>query len=366
MAASCVDGFGRKINYLRVSITDRCNLRCVYCMPEEGVTWLPHEDILRYEEIERIVRVGTGMGIDRVRVTGGEPLVRRGVTGFIGRLSAIKGLHDLSLTTNGVRLPEMAAGLAEAGLNRVNISLDTLRPERFAEVSRVDAHERVLAGVEAALGAGLRPVKLNVVVMRGFNDGEVADFAALTLERPLHVRFIELMPLGESGKLEEDRFVPSAEIKARLEERRPLLSPPPVPGQGPAQYYRWGHGAMGTVGFISAISEHFCASCNRLRLTADGRLHPCLAMDRTVDIRGALRSGVDDDELAAVIAQAIGRKPRRHHMTAGLGGTVAQAAAMDASGDAGAEGPAEPGEPGSEAAVDSEEIKRRRMFRIGG
>ncbi len=366
MITDCVDGFGRKINYLRVSITDRCNLRCVYCMPEEGVVWLPHDDILRYEEIERIVRVGVGLGIDRVRVTGGEPLVRRGVVEFIGRLAAIQGLQDISLTTNGVNLPEMAGALASAGLRRVNISLDTLQPERFAQVSRVDAHAKVLAGVEAALAAGLHPVKLNVVVLRGFNDDEVADFAALTLTRPVHVRFIELMPLGESGKIEEDRFVASAEIKARLERVRPLLAPPPVPGQGPAEYFQWGEGAVGTVGFISAISEHFCASCNRLRLTADGRLHPCLAMDRTVDIRTALRGGADDREVAGIILEAVGRKPRRHYMSAGLTGAVAEAAAADPAGDV--EGDAARGvdSPADDGPADHEEIKRRRMFRIGG
>ena len=339
------DNFGRKINYLRVSITDPCNLRCVYCMPEDGVAWLAHEDILRYEEIERIVRVAVRMGIDRVRVTGGEPLVRRGVVPFIGRLAAIKGLDDISLTTNGVLLPEMAADLQAAGLRRVNISLDTLRPDRFSQVSRAPAHDRVLAGVEAALAVGLDPVKLNVVVMRGFNDDEAADFAALTLDRPLHVRFIELMPLGESGSIEVDRFVPSTELKARLERVRPLMAPPPVTGQGPAEHFRWGEGAAGTVGFISAISEHFCATCNRLRLTADGRLHPCLAMDRTIDVREVLRSGADDDALAAVIARAIGQKPQRHHMSAASGAvTVAEA----------------------EAAADSEEMRRRRMFKIGG
>jgi cyclic pyranopterin phosphate synthase len=309
-----LDAFDRPIEYLRVSVTDRCNLRCVYCMPEEGVSDIPHARILRYEEIERVVRVAVGMGVKHVRITGGEPLVRRGVVDLVAMLDEIEGLDDLSMTTNGVLLPRYAGALAEAGLDRVNVSLDTLDPERFGRVTRWGSLEDVLAGRAAALEAGLRPVKVNTVVVRGLNDDEVVDFAALTLRSDWHVRFIEVMPLGRGAHWAGDGVVASSEIRERIESALGPLEP--VRGErgaGPARYYRL-PGAEGTLGFISPVSEHFCYACNRLRLTSDGRVLPCLLSSQSVDLRAALRSGADDGALRALLAKAVGAKPEGHSL----------------------------------------------------
>lgn len=306
------DAYDRPIQYLRVSVTDRCNLRCVYCMPEEGVNKLPHDDILRNEEIVRIVRIAVEMGLVHIRLTGGEPLVRRGIVDLVAELSHIPGLDDLSMTTNGILLRQYAEPLARAGLQRINLSLDTLRPERFRQITRWGSLEDVLAGREAALAAGLRPVKVNMVVIRGLNDDEVVDMARLTLQPDWHVRFIEVMPLGAGTQWSGNGVVPSAEIRARIEEA--LGSLMPVYGGigiGPARYYRLPD-AAGTVGFISAVTEHFCQGCNRLRLTSDGRLLPCLLSDLSLDLRTPLRNGASDDDLRALILQAITAKPRGH------------------------------------------------------
>ena len=301
------DAYNRPINYLRVSVTDRCNFRCLYCMPPGGVQLIPHEDVLRYEEIELIVRAAASLGLSKVRLTGGEPLVRLGIANLVHDIAKVPGIDDLALTTNGVLLTAKARDLARAGLRRVNVSLDTLRPERFYRVTRGGELAKVLAGIEAARAAGLTPVKINTVVVRGLNDDEVADIARTTIERDWHVRFIELMPLGRSSDWAHDGYVSTEEIKARVETLGPLTPA----GNGPARYYRL-PGATGTVGFISPVSEHFCFQCNRLRLTADGKLRPCLLRADEVDLRAALRDGAGVAEVAELIARAVRLKPEGH------------------------------------------------------
>lgn len=312
------DAYDRPIQYLRVSVTDRCNLRCVYCMPEEGVAKLSHQDVLRNEEIVCIVRIAVETGFAHIRLTGGEPLVRKGIVDLVAELARIPGLDDLSMTTNGILLRQYAAPLARAGLRRINISLDTLRPERFRQITRWGNLEDVLAGREAALAAGLRPVKINMVVIRGLNDDEVVDMARMTLQPDWHIRFIEVMPVGAGVYWSGDGVVSSMEIRARIEEALGPLTPIPAEaGIGPARYYRL-PGAAGTVGFISAITEHFCRFCNRLRLTSDGRLLPCLLSNATIDLRTPLRHGATDEELRALFMQAVIAKPRGHTLAEGV------------------------------------------------
>ena len=317
------DTHGRTIDYLRISLTDRCNYRCIYCMPEEGVQQLAHEDILRIEEIEQAVRIAAGMGIRSVRLTGGEPLVRKGVTDLVRAISTTPGIENVSMTTNGVLLPKMADDLRAAGLSRVNISLDTLDPDQFRAITRRGQLHETLDGIDAALAAGFNPVKINAVAVRSLNQDYLA-FARLSVDRPLHVRFIEYMPVGESsgshgcGWGKED-VVPSEELFEIINERaREAGMPELVPagddrplGWGPARYFEF-PGAKGTVGFISPLSRHFCSECNRLRLTADGKLRPCLFSDDEYDLRTALREGADADQ-RAVFARALGAKPDEHH-----------------------------------------------------
>jgi len=317
-----VDPVGRPIYYLRISVTDRCNLRCLYCMPEEGVPWLPKEEVLTLEEIARVVRVAAQMGLRRVRLTGGEPTVRRGLVELVRWIAATPGIEDVAMTTNGIALAAMAQDLARAGLRRVNISLDTLRPDRFRAITRWGDINDVFAGIEAARRAGLRPLKLNVVVMRGINDDEVVDFARTTLSEDWEVRFIELMPFldeeascakGEGGF--DLQFVPTREVRRRIEAALgPLQPAESESGAGPARYYRL-PGARGLVGFISPLSEtHFCATCNRMRLTADGKVRPCLLTDHEVDLKGVLRSGASDEELKGALLLALRTKPDAHHL----------------------------------------------------
>lgn len=312
-----VDGYQRTIQYLRISVTDRCNLRCVYCMPPEGVPFIPHERILRFEEIEVIVRAAAELGIHKVRLTGGEPLVRLGITDLVRRIAAVPGIDDLSMTTNAILLADYARELKANGLQRVNISLDTLRPERFHAMTRLGRLEDALAGIRAAHEAGLEPVKVNSVVVRGVNDDEVVDLARKSIEG-WNVRFIEWMPVGEEScgaGWTAEQVVTSAEIRACIEDVfGPLLPAGMRVGGGPARYYRI-DGAAGTIGFISAVSEHFCFQCNRLRLTADGQLRPCLLSDVEVDLRAALRQGAGVPEIRELIVEAIGIKPQRHHLT---------------------------------------------------
>jgi cyclic pyranopterin phosphate synthase len=319
-----VDPFQRVISYLRVSVTDRCNLRCVYCMPEEGIEFQPREEILSYEEILAIVRVGASMGMRKVRLTGGEPLVRHGIADLVAMINGVPGIEDISLTTNGIALPRMAAPLARAGLRRVNISLDTLRPERFHQITRWGRYEDVMEGIAAAREAGLSPIKINVVVMRLINDDEVLDFARSTYEQDWDLRFIELMPfLEEQETCIKDTslvlgFVPTEEIKQQIERELGPLEPSQTKvGHGPARYFKLAE-AKGNVGFISPVSEkHFCESCNRMRLTADGKIRPCLLTDHEVDVKSILRGGGDEEALREGILEALRTKPDAHHLTDG-------------------------------------------------
>lgn len=311
------DNYLREINYLRISVTDRCNLRCCYCMPEEGVRSMPHGEILRLEEIEEIVRAASLVGIKKVRLTGGEPLLRRGLEDLIRRISKIPGIDDITLTTNGLLLPARAQALKEAGLKRVNISLDTLREDRYREITRVGNLSEAWEGIQSALAAGLHPVKLNNVVIRGINDDEVVTMARLTVNRPLHLRFIELMPIGVSNAWAVDRFVPAAEIADVINKKLGRLLPVKKPkGDGPAKYYRL-KGAEGTVGFITSMSDHFCEKCNRLRLTSSGGLRPCLYDSREIDLKTPLRRGATLREIADLLLDAVASKPDRHHMQEG-------------------------------------------------
>jgi len=305
------DSFGRRITYLRVSVTDRCNLRCVYCLPDSGVRWLPREEILRFEEIRDVVAAGAGLGIRRVRLTGGEPLVREGLDELVRMLAAIPELDDLSLTTNGVLLARQARALARAGLRRVNVSLDTLQADRFRQITRFGSIEDVWDGIDAAWQAGLDPVKLNVVVMRGINDDELAAMGRLTLEQPLHIRFIELMPIGDF--FSPEKVVPAAEILERLEGLGCLEPVEGLAGCGPARTLRV-PGAAGTIGIIGAVTQSFCASCNRLRLTATGRLRPCLDDEQSVDLKPALRPMTSPRALEQLIAHTVSVKPEQHTM----------------------------------------------------
>jgi cyclic pyranopterin phosphate synthase len=313
-----LDAYNRPISYLRISVTDRCNLRCIYCMPEKGVPSRPHEQVLRYEEIETIVRAAADLGISKIRLTGGEPLVRLGIADLVRKIARIDAIDDLAMTTNGVLLARHAQELADAGLDRVNISLDTLDPDRFRRITRRGRLNDVLAGIDAARRAGLEPIKINTVVIRGLNDDEVVDLAAKSLEAPWwNIRFIELMPVGD-GELMieawEEQVVTAGEIRERIEAALGKLKPVKMhTGNGPARYHRL-PGGQGTVGFITPISEHFCYRCNRLRLTADGQLRPCLLSDQEIDLRTPLRRGADADEIKALIVEGINRKPMHHHL----------------------------------------------------
>lgn len=312
----CRDAYERPISYLRVSVTDRCNLRCVYCMPEEGVSLRAHSQILSFEEITRIVAAAARLGIFRVRLTGGEPLARLGLVNLVSMIREIPEVEDLSLTTNGILLPSVAEPLAAAGLNRVNVSLDTLRPERYRAITRRGDLANVLQGIEAAHRAGLEPVKINMVVIRGLNDDEVVDFARHTMILGWHVRYIEVMPLGGGSHWAGDGFVSNDEVRESVERELGPLRPVTSNGGGPARYYRLPEG-IGTIGFISPVSQHFCHSCNRLRLTADGHLRPCLLSDQEIDIRTPLRAGASDEELLDIVAKAVAAKPARHRLQEG-------------------------------------------------
>ena len=310
------DSFQRPINYLRISVTDRCNLRCIYCMPAEGVLLMSHRDILTYEEIYSVARAATELGINKVRLTGGEPLVRLGLTELVKMLAQIDAIDEISLTTNGTLLSRYAAELKQAGLKRVNISLDTLKSGRFRFITRGSLNlDDVLEGIEAARAVGLNPVKLNMVVMSGINDDELLDFAARTINDEWHVRFIEFMPVAGVCTT-ASYFVPVSDMRKRLEllgELEPCL---PGVGNGPAKYFRFPN-ARGTIGFITPVSEHFCFHCNRLRLTADGRLRPCLLADDEVDLKQPLRSGISSAGLKQLIKAAVADKPLRHHLAEG-------------------------------------------------
>jgi cyclic pyranopterin phosphate synthase len=333
-----IDSFGRRIDYLRISVTDRCNLRCVYCMPPEGVRWREPAEILSFEEIERFAAAAVEEGISKIRLTGGEPLVRTGIVGHVARLREITGIEAIAITTNGVLLPRYAQELVDAGLTRVNISLDSLDPEVFRAVTRGGRLEDTMAGIDAAYEAGMHPVKINVVVVKSLNQ-DLLSFASLTRERPIHVRFIEYMPVGGEGEPAPggacgadntagawtiEDHVPSDEILARLTSEgaaagfgdlETVARGDAPGGWGPASYYRF-PGAPGTIGVISPLSHHFCGECNRLRLTADGKLRMCLFSDDELDARVVLRGGTEAD-LHALVKEALARKPESHNMRIG-------------------------------------------------
>jgi cyclic pyranopterin phosphate synthase len=319
------DPLKRCIDYLRVSITDRCNLSCVYCKPRARLQMLAHHEILRYEEIQRLVSVAVALGIARVRITGGEPLVRRGVLGFIAALRKIDGIKDISLTTNGVLLDEMAEGLRDAGISRLNVSLDSLNAQKFREITGSDSWDRVWRGINRAEEIGFSPLKINMVPVKGINDGEVADFARLTLGRNIHVRFIEFMPIGANDRWHSDSCVTAGEIRSVIEREVGSLVPyTAAKSAGPSDNYQIA-GAQGVIGFISPISKHFCASCRRLRLTADGKIRPCLLSDTEIDVKSPLRGGCDDRELERLLRLALEIKPERHYINE-AGGRCSQRA----------------------------------------
>jgi cyclic pyranopterin phosphate synthase len=305
------DGFGRKIEYLRISVTDRCNFRCLYCMPVTGLEWLPKSDILSYEEIAQVVRELAPLGLRRLRITGGEPTLRPQLERLIGMLRSIPEIEDISLSTNGARLPDLARSFQQAGLDRVNMSADSLRSERIRSISRRNTEFDPIGAARAAETAGLSPIKINVVVLRGINDDELCDFARLTIEHEWHVRFIELMPVGEMRQLTWDHIVPSTEVLHRLEEigaLEPVSGP--TKGNGPAQYFRF-EGARGSVGVITPMSHTYCGDCNRVRLTANGRLRTCLFGTDEIDLRTPLREGLP---LEPFFRSALSSKPKEHHL----------------------------------------------------
>jgi GTP 3',8-cyclase len=304
-----LDQFGRRIEYLRISVTDRCNFRCLYCMPVAGLPWLPKSSILSYEEIAEIVRQLAPLGLKRLRITGGEPTLRPQLDQLVAMLRAVDGIEDIALSTNGVRMRELAPALRAAGLDRLNMSVDSLRPERISAIARRNLGFDPVDAAQAAQDAGLGPIKINMVVMRGINDDEVLDLARLTLEHPWHVRFIELMPVGELSALTWEHVVPSNEIKARIALLAPLHADAgPERGNGPAQYYRFPD-APGSVGFITPMTHTYCSTCNRVRLTADGRLRTCLFGDHEVDLRAPLRAG---EPLEPHFVRALAEKPKEH------------------------------------------------------
>ncbi len=306
------DAFGRNITYLRLSITDRCNLRCFYCMPQADFNWMPPEDILRFEEIVQITRVLSGLGVKKVRFTGGEPLVRRDVVNLVRDVSILPGVEETCLTTNGVLLKQMAPRLFEAGLRHLNISLDTLHPERFAAITGRDNFQQVWEGIEKGIALGFFPVKINFVMMRGKNDDEIVDFARLTRRYPIDVRFIEFMPIGKGSKWGRNHFLSSDEAMGRIKEGLGPLVPVDIdPGGGPAAMYAI-EGGIGRIGFISPLSHRFCSKCNRLRITADGRVRLCLFSDAEMELRDMLRKGVTDKQLAMFFSDIILRKPARY------------------------------------------------------
>jgi len=305
------DSFGRRINYLRISVTDRCNLRCIYCMPPEGVPSIPHGELLSYEEVSTVAQVAAGLGINKIRLTGGEPLVRAELPKLVGMLSQIKGIDEVSLTTNGTLLRKHALELKEAGLRRINISLDTLKVDKFRKITRFGELKDTLGGIKAVRDAGLDPLKINMVVMRGINDDEVLDFTSMTYKQGWHVRFIELMPFADIVGI-----VPCSEVRQRIRSLG-SLEPCRLTGNGPARYYRLS-GAKGTVGFICPISEPFCSKCNRLRLTSDGQLSPCLLSDDGIDLKGPLRSNASMQQIERLILKAIASKPKQHHLAQGI------------------------------------------------
>lgn len=310
-----IDQYNRRLNYLRISLTDRCNLRCLYCLPRKGIPKLNHEDILTYEEILRLARIAVNLGVDKIRLTGGEPLLRKGIYEFIRNVRALPGLRDISLTTNGVYLKKNAEKIKSCGIKRINVSLDTLRPERYEKITGYDSFHEVWEGIELARKLRFHPIKINMVVIRGMNDDEVVDFARLSQQHPYHIRFIEYMPIGLTGPEGDLHHVPNSLIKEQLSKLWKLSSVGNGIHDGPARRFKF-EGAPGEIGFISPISHHFCHVCNRLRLTASGGLRPCLLSNEEEDLRGPLRSGVADHALAEIFLNASRKKLEGHRLPA--------------------------------------------------
>lgn len=300
------DKFKRDITYLRVSVTDRCNLRCKYCMPPEGIEKKDHEDLLSLEEIYKIIKVSTRLGIKKIRFTGGEPLVRTGITKLIKNVSQLKGIEEITLTTNGILLPKYIKELKQAGLNRVNISLDTLRPERYRDITRCGDINKALEGIKVAQKYGMKPIKINVVLMKGFNDDEIEDFARLTIDKDVIVRFIELMPFGERYSWTKDKYLSNSRVLDKVDNLEEI----DYDKGSPSRYYKI-KGAKGKIGLINPISRHFCNTCNRIRLTADGNIKPCLHSDLEIDMNKYLGS---DEEIYKGLLEAVNRKPSQHHI----------------------------------------------------
>ncbi len=308
-----IDKYGRVHDYLRVSVTDRCNLRCIYCMGPEGVPYIPHQEILTYEQILEVVRAAVDLGVTKIRVTGGEPLVRKGVLYLVEQIAGLPGVQDLSMTTNGVLLSRYAGDLKAAGLHRVNISLDSLNPKVFRRITRTGNLQEVLAGIDAALAAGLGPVKINTVLMKGLNHEEVVHFIKLALEQPLHVRFIEYMPIGDHDRSYRERYLPLEHVLHEAENAGLGLLPVNGPrSAGPAEYYAV-PGGKGTIGLIHPVSNHFCAGCNRLRLTAEGQLKACLYWQNEYPVRTALGN---PDAIKLLLRTVVDNKPQAHRMAA--------------------------------------------------
>lgn len=312
IAPPLIDGFGRVHSDLRISVTDRCNIRCFYCMPAENVRFKPRSEILTFEEIERFVRVVAAMGVDKLRLTGGEPLVRHGIDGLIRKLVRIPGIRDIALTTNGMLLEEQAPGLRDAGLKRLNISLDTLKPEVFTQITRREGLDRVLAGIFAAKQAGFRKIKLNAVAIRDLTEEEVVPLARFARKHGFELRFIEYMPLDADGAWQNDQVLTGEELRRLIEDEVGELTPEPVenPSQ-PATDYRYVDGG-GRVGFINPVTQPFCHNCNRLRLTAEGKIRNCLFSIEEWDARAILRSGGTDDDLAELVRASISAKRAGH------------------------------------------------------
>lgn len=312
------DSFGREINYLRLSLTDRCNLRCVYCMPMQGLTFVPGPELLTVEELEKVVRAAVDVGFNKVRLTGGEPTLRQDVVDIVRRLARIEGVDQLVMTTNGYRLPYIAQDLAAAGLKRVNIHVDSLNKEGLAKIMRLGSFDKAWAGIEAAEKAGLKPIKLNAVITRGYNDSAAVEMARLTLEKSWQIRFIELMPFAGPTEIQLENYVSSDEVKSWIEaELGPLFPINDGKLDGEARVYRLA-GSLGTVGFISPVSNPYCDDCNRMRLTADGRLRMCLLTEGELDFRETLRSGGTHRDLVALFERAIQAKPVGHSLRSGL------------------------------------------------
>jgi cyclic pyranopterin phosphate synthase len=312
------DKYNRDINYLRVSVTDRCNLRCRYCMPEEGIDNLGHYTILSLEDLARLIKVSTSVGIRKVRFTGGEPLVRKNIAQLISYISQVAGIDDIAITTNGILYSSMARELKNAGLKRVNISLDTLSAAKYSFITRRGDLKDVRSAIFTALEMEMHPVKINTVIIAGFNDNEIMDFARLAYDYPLHIRFIEFMPIGDLHFWKKERMISIDQVKKQIEQKYELQVDKTVKGNGPAKNYRL-TGGQGSIGFITPMSNHFCSECNRLRMTADGKLRGCLYDKREIDLKTAIQSGASDEELRQLFKKAIEIKPERHHMGDGWG-----------------------------------------------